>query len=200
MVYPPSHPKYPNMPKGIKAVLTERGLYQSNLCRKCTKKYVLENCCNKQILEYQPDFQAQKSLVQETIEALGHLCLILPKFHCELNFIEFFWGAIKKYLCDNCDYTFDTLKENMPKALESVSVQTIWHCEHQIFWWMEAYHSGLGTAEAQQQVKNLVQQLTGHTDKFQKYMTDTIRIPAFHNCFLQFQSIESLQYNCSLKL
>ena len=44
---------------------------------------------------------------------------------CELNFIEFFWGAIKKYLCDNCDYTFDTLKENMPKALESVQLQTI---------------------------------------------------------------------------
>ena len=36
-----------------------------------------------------------------------------------------FSGAVKKYLCDNCDYTFDTLKENMPKALESVSVHTI---------------------------------------------------------------------------
>lgn len=153
MVYPPSHPKYPNMPKRIKAVLTERGLYQSNLRGKCTKKCVSENCCNKRILEYQPDFQAQKSLVQETIEALGHLCLILPKFHCELNFIEFFWGAVKKYLRDNCDYTFDTLKENMPKALESVSVQTIRRWEHRMFRWMEAYRSGLGTAEAQQQVK-----------------------------------------------
>jgi hypothetical protein len=27
---------------------------------------------------------------------------------------------VKKYLCENCDYTFDTLKENFPKALESV--------------------------------------------------------------------------------
>ena len=27
MVYPPSHPQYPNMPKGIRAVLTEWGLY-----------------------------------------------------------------------------------------------------------------------------------------------------------------------------
>ncbi|KIK25387.1 hypothetical protein PISMIDRAFT_32273, partial [Pisolithus microcarpus 441] len=55
-------------------------------------------CCNKQILECQPDFQEQKSLVQETIEGLGHLCIFLPKFHCELNFIEFFWGKIKKYI------------------------------------------------------------------------------------------------------
>jgi hypothetical protein len=38
----------------------------------------------------QPDFQQQKSLVQEVIEAAGHLCILLPKFHCELNFIEFF--------------------------------------------------------------------------------------------------------------
>ena len=100
-----------------------------------------------------PLFQGQKSLVQETIEALGHLCLILPKFHCELNFIEFFWGAVKKYLHDNCDYTFDTLKENMPKALESVSVQTIQCWKHCMFQWMEAYCSGLGTTEAQQQAK-----------------------------------------------
>ena len=81
-------------------------------------------CCNKHILELQADFQQQKSLVQEVIEAAGHLCIFLPKFHCELNFIEFFWGAVKKYLCDNCDYTFDTLKENMPKAMASVSLST----------------------------------------------------------------------------
>jgi hypothetical protein len=53
----------------------------------------------------------QKSLVQEVIESAGHFCLFLPKFHCELNFIEYFWGMVKKYLRDNCDYTFDTLKK-----------------------------------------------------------------------------------------
>jgi hypothetical protein len=55
-------------------------------------------CCATQILSLQPDFQEQKSLVQEVIEDAGHLCIFLPKFHCELNFIEFFWGAVKKYL------------------------------------------------------------------------------------------------------
>ncbi|TFK48662.1 hypothetical protein OE88DRAFT_1646799 [Heliocybe sulcata] len=73
----------------------------------------------------QPDFQAQTSLIQEAIDAAGHLCIILPKFHCELNFIEFFWGAVKKYLQENCDYTFDMLKANLPKALASVQLQTI---------------------------------------------------------------------------
>ena len=56
------------------------------------------------------DFGAQKSLLQEIIEAAGHLCIFLPKFHCKLNFIEFFWGVVKCYLCENCDYTFATLK------------------------------------------------------------------------------------------
>jgi hypothetical protein len=56
------------------------------------------DCCATRILSLQPDFQEQKSLVQETIEAAGHLCIFLLKFHCELNFIEFFWGAVKRYL------------------------------------------------------------------------------------------------------
>jgi len=81
----------------------------------------------------QDDFRQQKSLVQEVIESAGHLCIFLPKFHCELNFIEFFWGLVKKYLRDNCDYTFDTLKANMPKALESVRLNTIRRWEHRMY-------------------------------------------------------------------
>ena len=88
------------------------------------------NCCTKHLLEAQPDFGEQQSLVQEAIEAAGHFSIFLPKFHCELNFIEYFWGAIKKYLCDHCNYTFTTLQENLPKALESVAVETIRKWEH----------------------------------------------------------------------
>ena len=40
----------------------------------------------------------QKSNVQEVIAAARHLCIFLPKFHCELNFIELFYGQVKKYL------------------------------------------------------------------------------------------------------
>jgi transposase len=105
MVFPSDHPEHPNEPKAIKAVLKERGLYRSDLRGKCKKcQSGSTHCCNKRILENQPNFKAQKSLVQEIIEEAGHLCIFLPKFHCELNFIEFFWGQVKKYLRDNCDY------------------------------------------------------------------------------------------------
>jgi hypothetical protein len=95
----------------------------------------------------------QQSLVQEVIENAGHLCIFLPKFHCELNFIEFFWGKVKKYLRDQCDYTFATLKENLPLALDSVQLNTIRLWEHRMHRWMEAYRSGLETNDAQMQVK-----------------------------------------------
>ncbi|KAH6905763.1 hypothetical protein BKA70DRAFT_1107273, partial [Coprinopsis sp. MPI-PUGE-AT-0042] len=52
-----------------------------------------------------------------------------------------------------CDYTFDTLKENMPKALASVGLQTIRKWEHRMKRWMSAYQEGLSTRDAQFKVK-----------------------------------------------
>jgi len=88
------------------------------------------HCCAKHILDLQLDFVAQTSLVQEVIMSVGNLCIFLPKFHCELNFIELFWGTVKKYLQDNCNYTFPSLQKNMPAALVSVQVSTIQKWEH----------------------------------------------------------------------
>ena len=155
MKFPQDHPDYPNEPKGLKVVLSERGLYQSRLRGKCQSRCEpgATDCCNKRILECQPDFQAQRSLVQETIENAGHLCIFLPKFHCELNFIEFFWGKAKKYIRDNCDGTFETLKTNLPQAFESVQLSTIRLWEHRTHRWMDAYRAGLDTKAAQTQVQ-----------------------------------------------
>ncbi|OAX42505.1 hypothetical protein K503DRAFT_828051 [Rhizopogon vinicolor AM-OR11-026] len=58
-------------------------LFQPGLRGKCKNKCDGENCCNKRILKRQPDFYDQKSLVQEVIEAAGHLCMF---FFCR-NFI-----------------------------------------------------------------------------------------------------------------
>ena len=157
MIFPPNHPTFSNQPKGLRHVLAERGIDTRHLsrgkCKKCEPGE--EACCCRRIMENQPDFKDQKSLVQEVITGEGHLCILLPKFHCELNFIEFFWGAVKRYLREHCDYTFPTLQENLPKALASVELKTIRRWELQMIRWMDAYRSGLGARDAQSQVKKI---------------------------------------------
>jgi hypothetical protein len=61
--------------------------------------------------------------------------------------------ALQRYLHENYDYTFETLKENLPKAMESVELKTIWHWDDCMVHWMHGYHSGLGAKEAQAHVK-----------------------------------------------
>ncbi|KAF8810712.1 hypothetical protein BYT27DRAFT_7091299 [Phlegmacium glaucopus] len=118
----------------------------------CTSDII--RCCAKRILKNEPDFKAQHSLIQEVIEAAGHLCIFLPKFHCELNFIEFFWGAVKRWLRNNCNYTFNSLKTNLPHALASVKLKTIRLWEHRMVRWMQAYSTGMDAKDAQKRVKD----------------------------------------------
>ncbi|KAL1743994.1 hypothetical protein HDZ31DRAFT_39713 [Schizophyllum fasciatum] len=61
--------------------------------------------------------------------------------------------GIKKYLRENCDYTFDTLKANLPTAMASVSLNTIRRWEHRMVRWIDAYRGGLGAKDAQKKVK-----------------------------------------------
>jgi hypothetical protein len=52
-------------------------------------------CCWSKIMSCQSDFKNERPLLQSIIEDAGHVCLFLPKFHCELNPIELFWSYIK---------------------------------------------------------------------------------------------------------
>ncbi|POW17050.1 hypothetical protein PSTT_00862 [Puccinia striiformis] len=55
----------------------------------------LKDCCWSQIMANQSDFLAERPLLQTIIKEAGHVCLFLPKFHCELNPIELLWAYIK---------------------------------------------------------------------------------------------------------
>jgi hypothetical protein len=51
-----------------------------------------KTCCMQMVLSHQANFLAEKPCLQTVIEAAGHKCYFLPKFHCELNPIEMYWG------------------------------------------------------------------------------------------------------------
>jgi transposase len=86
----------------------------------------IRQCCARAILSSQPDFAAQKSRLEDVIEKAGHLVLFYPKFHCELNWIEHYWGETKRYTRRNCTYTLAGLREVLPTALESVPDTLVW--------------------------------------------------------------------------
>ncbi|KAF8604448.1 hypothetical protein BDV93DRAFT_403884, partial [Ceratobasidium sp. AG-I] len=53
-------------------------------------------CCMLCCLSAQQDFLDKKPKIQILIEGAGHKCIFLPKFHCELNPIEMYWGYAKR--------------------------------------------------------------------------------------------------------
>jgi len=99
--------KHPGAPRSLSkfadVVLEEWGLFwlQDNgkpLNRECKDFKCAEgamDCCCHHILFNQLDFTCVKSHLEEVIMACGHLCNFYPKFHCELNYIEQYWGAVK---------------------------------------------------------------------------------------------------------
>ena len=74
------------MPKGLIQVLKERGID--------TKKMKLDDM--KKELASHTDFKEEKTKIEHYLHDQGHICMLLPKFHCELNAIERVWGHSKE--------------------------------------------------------------------------------------------------------
>ena len=51
-----------------------------------TRKY----CCARYVMRNQPDLLAQREWLREVFEDAGCKIMYYPKYHCELNFID--WG------------------------------------------------------------------------------------------------------------
>ena len=129
--------------KGSECILHERGLYPAtgNLKGACANEKAHaddNNCCCQRLLGSQHDFRSECSALQHAVEnrvtmqardtlpwrdacppisCLRHICLFLPKFHCELNWIERMWGASKAYTRSHCMYTLQGLRDTVPLSL-----------------------------------------------------------------------------------
>jgi hypothetical protein len=111
--------------KGMAAILQERGFANALTLRaqckdfKCTDNTV--NCCCRRILYNQPDFVNVPSKLERMCKPRGYQVMFLPKFHCELNFIEQCWGYSKRlYRQYPASSKEADLERNVLMALDSV--------------------------------------------------------------------------------
>ena len=88
------------IPKGMRIVLTERGVDTSRM--NADKM--------REVLSRFPDFANVKSMLEQyLVEERGHIMYYLPKFHCELNPIERVWAQAKRYTRAHCKYSIVSL-------------------------------------------------------------------------------------------
>lgn len=161
-----------DVPKGMEQVLGERGLFPKDkngtkgkllgVCKKekpkdargiCDeeseeevlhKGTVEKQCCCEWLLSQCQDFKEQKSQIMEVVGEAGHYCIFLPKFHPELNFIERYWGHVKRNLRKECSYSMKDLEVQAPKELRDAVSLTVMRRYAQHAWrWMSAYRLGL---------------------------------------------------------
>jgi len=86
--------------KGMAQILMEQGFDVAHLkvqCKQC--KLSATTCCCHRILFNQPDFINVETILEFACKVRGFQVIFLPKFHCELNFIEQCWGYAKWNYC-----------------------------------------------------------------------------------------------------
>ena len=131
LYFPPGHKKE-GLFKGMEVILKERGLIsESRLKAQCNSKFDCPdkgqtNCCCRRVLYNQPDFVEVESLLETYCKSRGVTVIFLPKFHCELNFIEQCWGYAKRIYRHYPPSSKEAdLEQNLLAALESVPVESM---------------------------------------------------------------------------
>ena len=117
--------------KGMTVILQEQGLIkESKLHAECKKFNCPTNqevpCCLCCMLYNQPDFREVKSHLEIICKARGYKVIFLPKFHCELNFIEQCWGYARRIYQHYPPFPKEAdLEANVLSALESVPLESM---------------------------------------------------------------------------
>jgi hypothetical protein len=127
------HPTMPGWFKGMEIIIRERGLWpEKGMNAQCDGFKCVAgktDCCCRRLLFTQPDFVGQKSHLEELITSRGHICDFYPKYHCELNFIEQYWGAAKlRYRNSPKTTDINEMEANMKACLDDVPLLQIQRC------------------------------------------------------------------------
>ena len=124
----PSHP-HAGQFKGMSVILQERGFVdEAKLKAQCGTKMSdckppAIACCCRWVLYNQPDFVNIESILETEAWEKGFRVLFLPKFHCELNFIEQCWGAGKRaYRLKDASSSEAVLEKNVVECLDEISL------------------------------------------------------------------------------
>ena len=97
------------------------------------------------------------------VESKGHIAVLLPKFHCELNGIERVWGHSKRTARAFCDYTITSPRSNVPSSLDSIPKETIGKYIKKSRQYMYAYLGGATPgSDMEKTVKKLSKQYKSH--------------------------------------
>lgn len=96
-------------PKGMRTVLEERGVNTKGMIAEKLREELM-------ILDF--------PILEEVIAARNHICLFIPRFHCELNPIERSWCHSKKYTREHCTGTF-RFRKVVPEGLSTCSKDMI---------------------------------------------------------------------------
>jgi hypothetical protein len=81
----------------------------------------------------QPDFANVESVLEASCCAQDFDVIFLPKFHCELNFIEQCWGFAKRIYCmKDSSLSTAALEKNVIDSLDAVPMLAIqWYDSYQ---------------------------------------------------------------------
>jgi hypothetical protein len=139
--------KHIGLPKGIRQVLWERGLWDPNGEPKLSKADAAKR------LRLCEDFATEQTELQRVFTNRGHILLLSPKAHPELagKGIEYSWGKAKRDFRQHNDCVAKNLHENVQKSFESLPLGRVRKFARKTREYMRAYaksHMLFGATEA----------------------------------------------------
>ncbi|KAF7319733.1 hypothetical protein MKEN_00755500 [Mycena kentingensis (nom. inval.)] len=156
LYFPDGHPRA-GIFKGMWTLLLERGLVdgKENLRAQCGTSFKCKDtsptarCCCRRILYNQPDFVNVESLIETLARDQGSCVLFLPKFHCEVNPIEQYWGHGKRlYRLNPPSSKEEDVIANALAALDSIPLDAIRKYCNRAWRFTDAYQKGLTGMQA----------------------------------------------------